>query len=427
MDPVPDESAPLSVLVVEDDDADALLVAEHFADAEALSGLTISLKRVKTVSEVTSHVFGAVDCVLLDLALPDAHGLDALQRVLGAGHGAAVVVLTGRHDEALGVRAVGAGAQDYLLKDAVDGASLTRALRYAVERVRGERVRRQLWDAETRAEENVRLERGLLPTPLLTNPDIHVAVRYEPGGERRLLGGDFYDTVEGADGTLHVVIGDVCGHGPDEAALGVNLRIAWRAMVLSGADDAQLLPTLSRLLVHERDRTGVFATLALLTIDADLRHARLRLAGHPPPLLVPPDGPARPLPVAKLGRPIGVVLDDHWEVLDVELPARWALLLYTDGLVEGRPHAEPVPVAPGPDGHDDGVLDTDGLLTVLDECAVAEREENKVTAPETTAGLAPIPWYVDPDRLLDVVLRRVRDLTEERADDVAAVLLVSRR
>ncbi len=427
MDRTPDESAPMSVLVVEDDDADALLVAEHFADAEALSGLTIALKRARTVAEVTAHAVDAVDCVLLDLALPDAHGLDALERVLSAGNGAAVVVLTGRHDEALGVRAVGAGAQDYLLKDAVDGASLTRALRYAVERVRGERVRRQLWDAETRAEENVRLERGLLPTPLLANPDIHVAVRYEPGGARRLLGGDFYDTVEGADGTLHVVIGDVCGHGPDEAALGVNLRIAWRAMVLSGADDATLLPTLSRLLVHERDRTGVFATLALLTIEPDLRRARLRLAGHPPPLLLPPGGAARPLPVSRLGRPIGVVLDDNWEVLDVDLPPCWALLLYTDGLVEGRPHDHPVPDGTESSGRDESVLDTDGLLRVLDECAAEDREENDVMVPPTPDGPAPTRWYVDPDGLLDDVLRRVGDLTEERADDVAAVLLVSRR
>jgi hypothetical protein len=206
----------------------------------------------------------------------------------------------------------------------------------------------------------------------------------------------------------------------------VNLRIAWRAMVLSGADDASLLPTLSRLLVHERDRTGVFATLALLTIDPDLRRARLRLAGHPPPLLLPPDEPARPLPVTRLGRPVGVVLDDRWDELDVELPPCWALLLYTDGLVEGRPH-DRATRDEARRAVDDSVLDTDGLLHVLDECAAQDRKENDVVVPATTDDAAPTPWYVDPDRLLDCVLHRVGDLTEERADDVAAVLLVSRR
>jgi serine phosphatase RsbU (regulator of sigma subunit) len=206
----------------------------------------------------------------------------------------------------------------------------------------------------------------------------------------------------------------------------VNLRIAWRAMVLNGADDDQLLPTLSRLLVHERERTGIFATLALLTIDPRLRCARLRLAGHPAPILVPPDHAARPLPTTRLGRPIGIVLDDHWGVLDVALPARWALLLYTDGLVEGRPH-----LASAVDEADEHVLDTDGLLAVLDECIAAARttdapEENPVTSPPNPDGTVP-PWHVEPDRLLDDVLGRVRGLTEERTDDVAAVLLVSRR
>jgi serine phosphatase RsbU (regulator of sigma subunit) len=416
---VPDESAPLSVLLVEDDDADALLVAEHFADAEATSGLRVVLKRVRTIAEITGPALDAADCVLLDLALPDAHGLDALARVLEAGGGPAVVVLTGRHDEAVGVRAVGAGAQDYLLKDSVDGATITRALRYAVERVRGERVRRELWDAQTRAEENVRLERGLLPTPLLTDPDIRIAVRYEPGGARRLLGGDFYDTVEGADGTLHVVIGDVCGHGPDEAALGVNLRIAWRAMVLSGTDEAALLPTLGRLLVHERERSGIFATLALLTIEPAAHRARLRLAGHPPPVLVAPDGPATSLPTTALGRPIGIRPDDAWDVLDVPLPARWALLLYTDGLVEGRPHEADAATA------DDGtVLDIAGLLAVLDECAAVERGSARADPADLDAVT---PWAAEPDRLLDCVLARVGELTAGRADDVAAVLLASQR
>lgn len=421
---VQESAAPMSVLLVEDDDADAMLVAEHFADAESVGGLEVSLQRVRTVAEAEAEL-ASVECVLLDLALPDAHGLDALQRVLRAGDGPAIVVLTGRHDEGLGAEAVGAGAQDYLLKDAVDGPSLTRALRYAAERVRGERVRRQLWDANARAEENSRLERGLLPTPLVSDPGVQIAVRYEPGGQRRLLGGDFYDAVEGADGTLHVVIGDVCGHGPDEAALGVNLRIAWRTLVLSGAAEATLLPTLSRLLVHERERPGLFATLALLTIDLAEGRARMWLAGHPPPILLRQDGPARPLPDTHLGRPIGVLPDDGWEALEVALPAEWALLLYTDGLVEGRPNAGFDPTGTDPDG-DEAVLDTDGLLTIVEQC-VEEREDREVNSSGNGGVRRGGPWPPTPNRLLDRLIHRVRELTDERADDVAAVLLVSQR
>ncbi|MCD2185942.1 PP2C family protein-serine/threonine phosphatase [Actinomycetospora soli] len=397
-------SAPLAILLVEDDDADALLVAEHLADAEIAGGFRATLHRARTLAEADRMLDG-VECVLLDLALPDGEGLDALAHVLRAHGGPAVVVLTGRHDHELGTRAVAAGAQDYLLKHHVDGASLSRALRYAVERVRGERVRQQLWDAHTRAEENVRLERGLLPTPLVTDPDVAIAVRYEPGGGRRLLGGDFYDAVEASDGTLHVVIGDVCGHGPDEAALGVNLRIAWRTVVLAETADTQMLPVLGRLLVHERARTGIFATLAVLTVDPDRRRARLRLAGHPPPVLMDLGGEVQPLPVTRLGRPIGIVSDDRWEELEVALPPGWAMLLYTDGLVEGRPVASALP--------DDDVLGTDGLLAVLERCL----------RDEPAGGLD----AAGAERLLDRVLEQVRTLTVERADDVAAVLVVSGR
>jgi hypothetical protein len=78
------------------------------------------------------------------------------------------------------------------------------------------------------------------------------------------------------------------------------------------------------------------------------------------------------------------------------------------------------------------VLDTDGLLTVLGECIAtgrlaADREENAVTMPPTPDGPPSPPWHGEPDRLLDEVLVRVRGLTEERTDDLAAVLLVSRR
>src|SRR5690606_18080372 len=110
---------------------------------------------------------------------------------------------------------------DYLVKGEVDGALLARSIRYAFERRRADDAARAMYEAELRAQENARLERGLLPRPVLRDKNVDVVVRYRPGGRRMLLGGDFYDAVETADGVLRVMIGDVCGHGPDEAALGV--------------------------------------------------------------------------------------------------------------------------------------------------------------------------------------------------------------
>ena len=109
---------------------------------------------------------------------------------------------------------------------------------------------------------------------------------YRPGRQRALLGGDFYDAVQVADGTVHAVIGDVSGHGPDAAALGVCLRIAWRTLVLAGSGADEVLPTLQVVHDAERHFAWMFTTLAMLTIAPDRATVSVRLAGHPPPLLL---------------------------------------------------------------------------------------------------------------------------------------------
>src|SRR3989440_12479891 len=93
-------------------------------------------------------LLGQVDCVLLDLGLPDASGLDGLRQLLRAGTGVAVCVLTGLADEHLGMAAVAEGAQDYLVKGRGDGILLSRAIRYAVERRRADDNVRRLRRAE---------------------------------------------------------------------------------------------------------------------------------------------------------------------------------------------------------------------------------------------------------------------------------------
>ena len=321
----------MRILLVEDDDGAALLVE----DLLSLAGTTSDVSRARSLAEAEALPLAEVDCALLDLDLPDVSGLTGLNRLLDREPELAVLVLTGSEDERRGLEAVAAGAQDYLVKGRVDGFELRRAIRYAIERRRAREARRQLELARVHAEENARLERGLLPVPLVTDPELALSAHYRPGRRRALLGGDFYDAAQEPDGVVHAVIGDVSGHGPDEAALGVALRIAWRALLLGGCPPDDLLPTLQVVLGHERHSRAMFTTLCMATISADRTRIGLRLAGHPPPLVLSAGRVERLAAVAP-GPPLGVVDDVSWPATDVVLPDPWGLLLYTDGLIDAR-------------------------------------------------------------------------------------------
>lgn len=324
----PDDVKP-RLLLVEDDDGDAFLVTELLDESD----WRWDVLHVQSVAEATAALAAHHDCVLLDLGLPDAQGLDALRAVLDAAGQAAVVCLTGLDDAHRGVAAVAAGAQDYLVKGKVDGELLHRALRYAVERRRAEEQSRQLYESRIRATENARLERGLLPQPHMRSADLDIVTRYRPGRDS-LLGGDFYDVVETPDGAVHLVVGDVAGHGPDEAALGVALRIAWRALVLSGMPTEQVLPVLQDVLVAERRTAETFTTACMLTVPPGRREALLWLAGHHVPFGLDPE--PHLLPATTRGPALGLLPQPAWAPLRLELPESWRIMVFTDGLFEGR-------------------------------------------------------------------------------------------
>lgn len=391
LDAPPGVGKPLRVLLVEDDDGDAFLVSELLADVAE----HVVMHRVDTLASALSARL-QVDCVLLDLQLPDAMGLTALTKVRQHAPGTAVVVLTGHRDEAVGVAAVAAGAQDYLVKDQVDGLLLIKALRFAWERKRAEEAERQLLEQRLVADENRRLERGLLPAPLLTDPSLNLVARYRPGRGGSLLGGDFYDAVELPDGTLHVIIGDVSGHGPDEAALGVALRIAWRSLVLAGLPTGEVLRTIEVVLRHERIKHS-FATLCAISVAADRRSLRMRLAGHPPPLLI--EGTTgRLLPSEHLGVPLGLLPDATWAPVDVQLSPDWALLMYTDGVFEGKVKGMP------------------------------ERLGHENMAELVLSDLRAHPdWRSRPLDVLDRLIATVVDLNQGPLDDDVALALLSHR
>jgi len=343
---------PRRVLLVEDDPGDAFLVRELLAEVDP----TLSLVVAESVLDVLERgLLRECDCVLLDLNVPGSNGLDGLRSILLADSTAAVCVLTGLDDEHLGTAAVAGGAQDYLVKGKADGQVLIRAIRYAVERRRAEASLLRLREEQLAAAESARLERGLLPSPLVAGSAVRARSFYRSGRTRSVLGGDFFDAVLGPSGTVHAIVGDVAGHGPDEAALGALLRVSWRALVLAGVDEPQVLPKLQQVLVSERHDRRLFTTVCTVAITPQPEgghDALVRLAGHPPPVSLRPE----PTPVSPcVGLPLGIELYAEWKPVRFRLDPGWALLLHTDGLIEGRGR---VP---------DELLWEEGLLEVLRE------------------------------------------------------------
>jgi serine phosphatase RsbU (regulator of sigma subunit) len=380
------------VLLVEDDDGDALLVEELLLEV----GAPVVVRRARSLNQAKALLAGSA-CVLLDLGLPDSRGLNGLRQLLEVEPEAAVVVLTGDTNEYLGEQAVRAGAQDYLVKGEVAGHMLHRVIRYAMERRRAEEAQRLLQAAQIHAQENARLERGLLPSPLLGDPRLRVSARCLAGGQHMLLGGDFYDVVEVADGWVHALIGDVCGRGPAEAALGVCLRVAWRALVLAGRPADEILFTLSQLLGHERQDDTMFATLCMVSVTPERSVGWVRMAGHLPPLLVTHDG-VRELPTLS-SPPLGLSDVRDWPGTQVRLEGSWSILLYTDGLIEGRI------------GRGSERLGSEGLMDLIREI------QRQGSFPRMPDGHKPAD-----DQLLDQIIDRVRQLNGKDLDDDLAIL-----
>jgi serine phosphatase RsbU (regulator of sigma subunit) len=370
--PVTSSAAP-RVLLVEDDPGDVFLVRELLAEVDSPIELTV----VDSVAEaINTGALVSADCVLLDLQLPDLAGgdrLDALRLLRAqAPPSCAICVLTGLDDEHLGAAAMAEGAQDYLVKGSVDGPLLTRSVRYAIERRRAERNAVRLREAQLERAESARVERGLLPRLLLDGAFVSAQPFYRPG-RRSPLGGDFYDAVRCEDGSVHAIVGDVAGHGPDEAALGALLRVSWRALVLSGVGEPHVLPALEQVLISERDVPTLFTTVCTIALawDGTEVTAGVRLAGHPPPVLV--RSRVRELPHL-VGPPLGVLPDAEWPLATSTLPPSWAVMLYTDGLIEGWD---------GPDRRDR--LWNSGLLRLLAEDLADDSDTELAELPRRLA------------------------------------------
>jgi integral membrane sensor domain MASE1 len=208
------------------------------------------------------------------------------------------------------------------------------------------------------------LQSSLLPSALPKIPAVDTAARFRPAQRGLEVGGDFYDVFESGDGSFTVVVGDVCGKGPEAAAVTALARYTLRALASVERSPSRILTLLNEALLTERP-AAEFCTAAYARIDYGGDGARLTMsaAGHPLPLLLHADGTVEP--VGRPGLLLGVQADPELTDYTVEIKPGDALLLYTDGLTDAY--------AP------DSTLDADDLASVLVSCvgrsasAIADR------------------------------------------------------
>jgi PAS domain S-box-containing protein len=198
------------------------------------------------------------------------------------------------------------------------------------------------------------LQESLLPVELPDIPGVEAAARFRPTGEGNEVGGDFYDMFETGNRGWTVVMGDVCGKGPDAAAVTALARYTLRAAAMRERLPSRSLAVLNEALLRQRDDRR-FCTVAYAYFEKLDRGARVGVAcgGHPLPLLLRSDGTVET--VGEPGTLLGVVPDPDLEDRAVTLEPGDALVFYTDGVIEGR--------------GDSNVLDERRLAELVATCA----------------------------------------------------------
>ncbi|MFJ4833531.1 SpoIIE family protein phosphatase [Streptomyces sp. NPDC088747] len=237
-----------------------------------------------------------------------------------------------------------------------------------------------LYDAKLRLAHG--LQAALLPHSLPSVPSIEAAARYLPATQGMDIGGDFYDLVL-SQGRAAAVIGDVQGHNVTAAGLMGQIRTAVRAYTTVGQPPEEVMRSTNRLLIDLGSE--LFASCLYLRLDPARQVAVMARAGHPPPLLLRPDGKVRVLDLAG-GPLLGIDASATYPTTEVPLVPGSTLALYTDGLIE----------SPG--------VDIEDALAALGR-QLAEK------------GGQPL------DVLADSLVRPDGTATQERPDDVALLLL----
>jgi serine phosphatase RsbU (regulator of sigma subunit) len=329
------------VLLIEDNPGDARLVQLALAEIEQPAyQLVWKSSLAEAVAELENATF---DVVISDLSLPDSSGLDTISQIRIGAQDTPLVVLTGLDDEATGLRAVQAGAQDFLVKGQINATMLSRALRYAIERFQvldelrrsRESLQKTTADLEKAIQEiNEELDMArivqtsLLPRTLGPTTGLVVAGSYHPS---TLLGGDLYDVISIDENRVALLIFDVSGHGAAASLVSAMAKVAFSRHIPTSADPAEVFSKVNTELVGVLHH--MFLTAFLGVYDRSTRQFTYSSAGHPASMVAVPT--SREIEYLKIRCPfIGLFDGSAYAVGRITLVPGARVVMFTDGLVE---------------------------------------------------------------------------------------------
>jgi len=272
------------------------------------------------------------DLLLMDLnysrdTTSGREGLELIPKVHAQDAGMPIVVMTGWGSIDTAVEAMRRGARSFVQKPWED-VTLLEILAREIDDARASRSRDEKQQREF--EEARLIQRGLLPTAMPQAAGVQLASSWQPANG---VGGDCFDVLSFGSGAVGITIADVAGKGVPAALLMSNLQAAVRAFAQDGASPASVTGSVNRLLCRNMV-SGRFITFCYARIDRAARRLAFANAGHNPPLLVRAGGRIDTL--APGGTVLGVFPDSTYSQGDLPIAPGDRLVLYTDGITEGR-------------------------------------------------------------------------------------------
>ena len=320
------------ILVVDDDAFVAEMLVEILAgEGYQMESAGHGLEALRKLEEQPE-----ISLVISDMNMPEMCGLGLIEAIRKVNTTVPIIILTGNSDISVAISALNKGANDYLMKDENIHETITISVEKVLEKQQLELQNIQLM--ESLAQKNRELEKEqLLASKVQANilpirlqlPGFQTGIYYKPSNQ---IGGDFFDALE-TEKSIHFLIGDISGHSTSSALVMAVCNGMFRSLGQTTESPLEIVTAANRMLCQMLMDSGMFLTLAYMTLDRENNVLSVVSAGHNPIYLINGTDIQE---IESTGPVLGWDPDDSWETLEYSFHSGSTLFLYTDGLVEAK-------------------------------------------------------------------------------------------